>query len=472
MKPTLLAIALLFFVNVLSAQHSDFIGSWKGKIAAFNLKIVINITEKDGKLSATMDSPDQGAKDIPCDQVTTNGNSITVSVSVVGANFTGTLSGDHKTISGKFNQGGGSFDLVVGKDGMPAAKEKPQTPKPPFSYKSEDVEYDNADKTVHLGATLTYPSSGTKFPAAILISGSGQQDRDETIMGHKPFAVIADRLTKMGFAVLRVDDRGVGKSKGEVEKASSADFAKDVITSLNFLKHRKEIDTSRIGLIGHSEGGLIASVVGAERRDVSFIILLAGPGIQGTELLTEQAEQVLLKSGVSKEAAAAYSPLYRKLIKISLEGADSAANSDKAKTEVEDWKKNQKSSYLKELGLDTKERTNAIVENLLSAFSSPWMQYFLKSDPSVFLQQVSAKVLALNGEKDIQVIAVSNTTAITKALKKSKSPSYEVKILPGLNHLFQKCEQCSVMEYGTLDETMSETALAEMTRWLQKNVVQ
>jgi uncharacterized protein len=471
MKRGMLLMLMIFSALAVNAQ-SPFAGSWKGKIAAFNLTIVINISEKDGKLSATMDSPDQGANGIPCDQVAVNGNAITLSVSVIGANFTGNLSEDKRTISGKFNQGGGSFDLVIGKDGIPAAKEKPQTPIPPFSYKSEDVEYDNADKTVHLGATLTYPSSGSGFPAAILISGSGQQDRDETLMGHKPFAVIADRLTKLGFAVLRVDDRGVGKSKGEVEKASSADFAKDVITSLEYLKKRKEVDASRIGLIGHSEGGLIASVVGAERKDISFIILLAGPGIQGSELLAEQCEAILLKSGVSKEAVTAYMPLYRKLIKLSLDGSDSAAIASKAKTETDEWKKYVKASYLQELGFDSKERTGTILGNLMSGFSSAWMRYFLKSDASVFLQQVSAKVLALNGEKDIQVIAPSNTAGIKKALQKSKSPFYEVKILPGLNHLFQKCDQCSVVEYGMLDETMSETALAEMAQWLQKNVLQ
>jgi uncharacterized protein len=470
MKKSLLLILGVVTCFIAYAQ-SPFAGTWKGKIAAFNLTVVFNISEKDGKLTATMDSPDQGAKGIPCDQVAVNGNSVTVSASVIGANYTGNLSEDKRTISGKFNQGGGSFDLVIGKDGIPSTKEKPQTPLPPFSYKAEEVEYDNADKTVHLGATLTYPLSGSHFPAAILISGSGQQDRDETIMGHKPFAVIADRLTKLGFAVLRVDDRGVGKSKGEVGKASSADFAKDVITSLDYLKKRKEIDTARIGLIGHSEGGLIASVVAAERKDINFIILLAGPGIKGSDLLAEQGEQVLLKSGSSKEAVAAYLPFYNKIISLSLEGLDSVTLAAKAGKELEEWKQTVKPAYLHELGFDSGEGAKAILHNLISSFSAPWMQYFLKSDASVFLQQVSAKVLALNGEKDIQVVAASNTGGIRKALQKSTSPLYEVKIIPGLNHLFQKCDKCSVMEYGMLDETMSETALAEMIQWLQKNVL-
>ncbi len=461
---------LLLVSSVVNAQNS-FSGVWTGKIQAFDLTVVLNISEKDGKLSATMDSPDQGVKGIACDQVSVSGNTVTVSISVAGANYIGTLSEDKKTLTGKFNQGGGSFDLVLGKDGIPAAKPKPQTPQPPFSYHSEDIEYDNAGKTVHLAATLTYPKTGGKFPVAVLISGSGQQDRDETLMGHKPFAVIADRLTKLGFAVLRVDDRGTGKSTGEVEKASSADFAKDVITSINYLKGRKEIDAKRIGLIGHSEGGLIASIVAAETNDINFMILLAGPGIKGADLLAEQGEQVILQSGVSKEAVQNYLPLYKKFIQFSAEGLDSATYVTKAREAFTTWKAASDPALVKEVGFTDSASTQAIFENLISSFTAPWMQFFLASDASALLEKTSAKVLALNGEKDVQVLANSNIEGIKRALKKSKSPSYEVKILPGLNHLFQKCTLCTVAEYGMLEETFSEAALVEMASWLQKNVL-
>ncbi len=462
---------LLLFSITASAQQS-FTGTWKGKIAAFNLTIVFNIEEKEGKLLATAESPDQGMKAIPCDQVVVNGSMISISISTVGANFNGTLSEDQKSITGKFNQGGGSFDLVLGKGEIPAAKPKPQTPQPPFIYHSEDVEYDNDDKTVHLAGTLTYPKSGGKFPVAILISGSGQQDRDETIMGHKPFAVIADRLTKLGFAVLRVDDRGTGKSTGEVSKASSADFSKDVNTSIEYLKSRKEIDPKKIGLIGHSEGGLIAPIVAAERNDIDFMILLAGPGIKGSTLLAEQGEQLILQYGVSKEAVQNYLPLYKKFIQLSAEGNDSATLARKGRLAFATWKQNSNPDLVKAIGFTDEESTEAILENLISGFAQPWMQFFLASDATLWLEKTAAKVLALNGEKDIQVLANSNTEGIKKALKKSKSPSYEVKILPGLNHLFQKCTLCTVNEYGMLDETFSETALDEMAKWLQKNVLQ
>jgi uncharacterized protein len=460
----------LLFCFIRGNAQQDFAGTWKGKLAAFDLTLVFNISAKDDKMFATMDSPDQGATNIPCESVVINGNSITISVTVIGGSFSGTLSADKKTIDGKWNQGGGSFELVMGKGTIPAAKSKPQTPKPPFSYKVEEVEYDNEDKTVHLAGTLTYPSSGTKFPAAILISGSGQQDRDETLIGHKPFAVIADHLTKLGFAVLRVDDRGTGRSIGEVAKATSADFAKDVITSLNFLKSRKEIDADRMGLIGHSEGGLIAAIVAAERDDIHFMVLLAGPGISGADLLEEQGEKINLLSGTSKEAIEAYKPFYRALIDMSASGMDSAAYAVKTREAFHAWKAKTSPEILKQLGFDDRLTSEMVLNNLIPQFTSPWMQYFLASDPVPLLEKTSAKVLALNGEKDIQVLPQSNTAGIRSALQKSKSPVYEVKVLPGLNHLFQHCSLCNLVEYGMLNETFSEAALKEMTTWLQKNV--
>ncbi len=470
MKHAVFCILAIFLVTTVSAQQSIFIGDWKGKLMGITL--VFHITEKDRQLSATMDSPDQGANGIRCDQVVIKDNSITISVSVIGGNYIGSISSDNKTITGKWSQGGGSFDLVLGKDAIPAEKAKPQTPQPPFNYKVEEVEYDNSDRSVHLGATLTYPSLGSKFPAAILISGSGQQDRDETIMGHKPFAVIADHLTKLGFAVLRVDDRGIGKSKGEVEKASSADFAKDVITSLEFLKKRPEIDINRIGLIGHSEGGIIASLVAAERTDINFLILLAGPGINGADLLAEQGEQILLREGVSEDAVKAYTPLYKQLIKLSLTETDLNKAQQTAIKEYNQWVSNVNPELLQQLGFTSREIGETIIRNLVKEFSSPWMNYFLKSNASVFIEQTNAKVLALNGENDVQVIATSNTNGIKKALSKSRSPSYEVKVLPGLNHLFQRCVKCNITEYGELDETFSVEALTEIEKWLKKNVLQ
>jgi uncharacterized protein len=272
--------------------------------------------------------------------------------------------------------------------------------------------------------------------------------------------------------VLRVDDRGTGKSTGEVNKATSAEFAKDVITSINYLKSRKEIDPDKIGLIGHSEGGLIASFVAAERDDINFMILLAGPGIKGADLLEEQGEQILLSGGFTKEAVAAYKPFYRRLIDLSASGLDSAAFATKARQEFHAWKAKTDPVLVKEIGFSDITTTEAILQDLISGFAAPWMRFFLAADAAPLLEKTTAKVLALNGGKDIQVLPRSNTEGIKKALQKSRSPKYDVKILAGLNHLFQKCTACTINEYGMLDETFSETALLEITSWLQKNVLQ
>ncbi|MCE3281660.1 MAG: hypothetical protein K0Q66_397 [Chitinophagaceae bacterium] len=467
--PLSIAFILGAFLNGYS--QPDLAGTWKGKIETFNLVVVFHLSEKGSQFSASMDSPDQGATGIPCDKVTINGDAITIEVSAVGGSYSGLLSPGEKLIKGKWNQGGGAYTLILGKGEIPPRKPKPQTPQPPFNYTIEEIEYDNSGKTVHLAGTLTFPSSGTAFPTAILISGSGQQNRDGELMGHRPFAVLADRLTRLGFAVLRVDDRGTGKSTGEVAKASSIDFAKDVVTSIEYLKKRKEVDTSRIGLIGHSEGGLIASIVASERTDINFVILLAGPGIRGAELLAEQGEKLVETSGVSTEATKAYLPLYKKMIALSAAGTDSAALGVAIRKEIGSWKKNVEPAHLKELGFASKASTEAILGSLIPDFASPWLQFFLASDPAVYLEKVSAKVLALNGEKDIQVLPSSNTAGIRKALQKSRSPFYEVKVLPGLNHLFQYCFACTVNEYGMLEESFSEIALSEITGWLRKNVV-
>ncbi|HEX8461453.1 MAG TPA: alpha/beta hydrolase, partial [Segetibacter sp.] len=347
---------------------------------------------------------------------------------------------------------------------------RPQTPKPPFGYKSEEVEYDSADKTVHLAGTLTYPNGGGRFPVAIMITGSGQQDRDETLFEHKSFAVIADYLTKRGFAILRVDDRGTGKTTGEVMKASSADFANDVEAGIAYLKKRAEIDTTRIGLIGHSEGGLIAALIGSRRKDINFMVMLAGPGIKGSVLLAEQGRAVLESQGIPAAAAKQYQGFYEQVINYSSSEKDTATAFAKVWTEYKNWEKTTDNATRQSLGYTDDAVATKILRNLVNTISLPWMKYFVSSDPAKLLEKTTAKVLALNGEKDIQVLAQPNIDGINAALKKSKSKVYNTKMFPGLNHLFQKCNLCTVGEYAVLEETFSVDALTEMGNWLQQNV--
>ena len=350
---------------------------------------------------------------------------------------------------------------------LPAqSAQKPQTPIPPFPYKTEDTVYFNKDKTIRYGATITIPEGNGPFPAVILITGSGQQNRDEQIGPHKPFAVIADHLTRKGFVVLRVDDRGMGKSTGELMRATSLDFCGDVGVGIDYLKTRKETDTKRIALIGHSEGGMIAQMLAAQRTDVAAIVLLAGPGTTGKQVLLEQNRAFYSAAGIQEDYVARYMELYSALV-------DNAnqANKDSIKMmvtrQVEDWIQKTPEDIVKTTTRITDEKTKAaFIGQFSGLLSLPWVRYFLNYDPKEYLEKISCPVFALNGSKDIQVISKSNLPAIEAALKKSRSKDYKIKEYDGLNHLFQQCKTCTTTEYASLDETISVEVLADVAAWL------
>lgn len=455
-------------------SQQNVVGIWEGKLdVGISLRIVFHIDQQaDGSFKGTMDSPDQNVKGIPCSNVIAKGDSLTIEVKTINGNYKGLFIKD-STINGSWSQGVGSYALTINhvKEAsvINTVVKRPQTPQPPFGYSQEEVSYDNTDKSVHFGGTFTYPNGNEPFTTALLITGSGQQDRDETILNHKPFAVIADDLTKKGFAVLRVDDRGVGKTTGLVKGATSEDFAKDVEAGLAYLRTRKEVNQKKLGLIGHSEGGLIASIVAARNKDISFVIFLAGPGVKGKDLLSDQNEAILKASGVPADAALAYKILFRQIMEDALAINDSAAAFNKAWQDGLSWSKKQTPSVLASLNINTNDSISSkkAVSTLLTAFSVPWMKYFLNSDPAPLIEKFHCKVLALDGSKDLQVIAASNLAGIENALKKSKSPSYEIKEMPGLNHLFQHCRKCTIVEYGELEETFAPEALEVMGNWLK-----
>jgi hypothetical protein len=343
----------------------------------------------------------------------------------------------------------------------------PQTPLPPFGYNSDSVEYDNVDHTVHLGATLTYPKSGGPFIAAVMITGSGLQDRDETVFGHKPFAVIADYLTKNGFAILRVDDRNMGKSKGDVKNATSADFADDVMASIAFLQQRKEINKNKIGVIGHSEGGFIAPLIYTKWPKLAFIISLAGTGVSGAEILLKQQTDAIKGLTDSASFNAFYSLTQRTLQDI--HNGSSQPDSiilDAVKKTYSAWKASQSDSILAVLHANV--ATPEMYATQISAELKPWLKYFIATDPDQFWQKVKCPVLALNGGKDIQVYPEQNISAITQSLRKAGNKNVTSIIFPGLNHLFQHCKKCTVPEYKELEETFAPEVLEAMGDWLKK----
>jgi uncharacterized protein len=472
MRRLLLTLTAAMLCICSLAQTKKISGMWLGTLnVGVKLRLVFHFSEATGGiLSGTMDSPDQGAKGIQCSSVIEKGDSVIAEVAAIKASFAGLVVND-STITGRWMQGPGTFPLNLKKVTEVKAANRPQTPRPPFNYNVEEVAYDNADKTAHLAGTLTYPKQGGPFPAAILITGSGQQDRDETIMEHKPFAVIADALTKEGFAVLRVDDRGTGKSTGRVIDATSADFAKDVEAGIAYLKTRAMIDKSRLGLIGHSEGGLIAALVAAKNKDINFVVMLAGPGVKGSELLGDQAEAILKSQGVSADAAHAYRSFYLQMINAAANSKDTATAYNLAWKDYENWKQSSTATQRSQIGYSDDAAASRIIHGLVAQLSQPWFVYFFQSDPAKLIQQMRAKVLALNGDKDLQVNSKQNLPAIEAALKQSKSKVYVTKELPGLNHLFQTCKACTIAEYGELEETFSSLALNEMITWLKANVL-
>jgi len=458
----IITFLLSFFLFVTSIFAQDITGDWYGQIdvQGSKLRISFHVNEKDKTYATTMDSPDQMAFGIPTDETIVLNNNITISLKSMMIVFNGRLNKD--IIKGTFSQGGMDFPLILSHKKITKEKKKPkfQEPTKPYPYKSEEITFVNKKaNNITLSGTLTLPKNIKKPVVAILISGSGPQNRDEEILDHKPFLVLADHLTNNGIAVLRYDDRGVAKSEGTQNNATSADFATDVEAAITYLQTRKDIDTSKIGLIGHSEGGLIAPMVAANNDNVAFIVLLAGPGVNGAEVLKTQTKKAFELAGLTKKHIDFNNKVSEEIynmVKIENDNNKLQINIIDYLNEV---KKVAPDSYAKEL-------TDTAIKIQAKTISSPWMTYFIKTNPKEFLNQVNCPVLAINGSKDIQVIADLNLSGINSALKHNDDVT--VKKLEGLNHLFQTCETGAVNEYAKIKETFSPKALQIISNWINK----
>jgi len=458
----IITFLLSFFLFVTSIFAQDITGDWYGQIdvQGSKLRISFHVNEKDKTYATTMDSPDQMAFGIPTDETIVLNNNITISLKSMMIVFNGRLNKD--IIKGTFSQGGMDFPLILSHKKITKEKKKPkfQEPTKPYPYKSEEITFVNKKaNNITLSGTLTLPKNIKKPVVAILISGSGPQNRDEEILDHKPFLVLADHLTNNGIAVLRYDDRGVAKSEGTQNNATSADFATDVEAAITYLQTRKDIDTSKIGLIGHSEGGLIAPMVASNNNNVAFIVLLAGPGVNGAEVLKTQTKKAFELAGLTKKHIDFNNKVSEEIynmVKIENDNNKLQINIIDYLNEV---KKVAPDSYAKEL-------TDTAIKIQAKTISSPWMTYFIKTNPKEFLNQVNCPVLAINGSKDIQVIADLNLSGINSALKHNDDVT--VKKLEGLNHLFQTCETGAVNEYAKIKETFSPKALQIISNWINK----
>jgi len=335
---------------------------------------------------------------------------------------------------------------------------RPQEPKKPYPYKEEEVLYPNAKAGIKLGGTLTLPKGTGPFPAVLLITGSGAQNRDEELLGHKPFLVLSDYLTRRGIAVLRVDDRGVGTSTGDFEKSTSADFATDVLAGVAFLKSRADIQHHRIGLIGHSEGGLIAPIVAAQSPDVAFIVLMAGPGVSGAAVLAEQQALIQAAGGMPEVELHANAEMMKKVFAVLREEPDAA----KARPRLIQISKD----FAATLPAAKRAEFEKVLDKTVDSMNGPWMRYFLSYDPAPTLRKVACPVLALFGELDLQVPPKQSLAPMEAAFKAGKNPDYTVRMLPGLNHLFQHAKTGSPTEYASIEETINPAALKIMGDWI------
>jgi pimeloyl-ACP methyl ester carboxylesterase len=464
MKNILIAILLLLNNQIITAQ-SSFIGMWEGKLkAGADIRMIFHVAKDDAGYTAALDCPDQGLKGVKASTLRIVNDSIYLEIAQFQAKYSGKLQGSSE-ISGVFYQGM-SLPLNLKKIEKIEAIVRAQTPVEPFPYRSENLLYTNKDKSITYGATITIPNGKGTFPAALMLTGSGQQNRDEEILGHKPFAVIADHLTRNGFIVLRVDDRGMGQTTGDVKSSTTLDFANDAIVSLNYLMNRQEVDKGKVGLIGHSEGGMIAQIIASERSDLDFVIMLAAPGDKIIKLMCDQNEAVLTKAGLPEEYVKAYSSLYNSIM-LSVINSTNESLSENIKQDVDNWiQKTPNQIVLATTGIKDELSKSNFVQAFAKQTSSAWFKYFLSYDPSTSIKKIKAKVLAVNGSQDVQVISKSNLKAIESALKESKSKIFDVKELNGLNHLFQECKSCTVNEYGQLEQTISPTLLKTITEWL------
>jgi len=455
-----------------ATPSDDPVQRWKGLIEMGPLKVEFVATfkpEPAGGVSGTIDIPMQGVVAAPLQQITLSEREVRFTFKPMGAPFEALFVADRHDdgdrAAGTITQAGQSFPLSLQRvsetEAQAVGPPRPQHPKPPFPYAQREVTYTNAVDGTTLAGTLTLPEGAGPHPAVILISGSGPQDRDETLMGHKPFLVIADHLTRRGLAVLRSDDRGVGESSGSVLQSSSEDFAGDVLAAIEFLNKQPQIDAHRVGLIGHSEGGIVAPMVAARCEQVAFIVLLAGTGLPGADILRMQLEAILKASGTPPEIIRRQLDAQGRIIDLVLAGADEEAVRQ-ATRELVALQSGRPATQT----APASEGMEALVSQQAANMMSPWFRSFLALDPREALRRVRCPVLAMNGSLDLQVPADRNLSEIERAVGEAGNAEVTVVKLEGLNHLFQEVTTGLPNEYAMTEQTISPRALEALTDWL------
>lgn len=457
MKKGILLFIVLAIATTVSAQ--DITGTWSGNadLGGQKLTLAFHIEKTDDGYSGTMDSPDQGAVGIPLSSVDFAGDTCRIALNNIGFKYTGVLEDD--AIKGSFTQMGMTFTLDLARSEAAEAPNRPQEPIPPYPYISEDVVFVNPEAGIRLAGTLTRPEKGRKFPAVVMITGSGAQNRDEELFGHKPFLVIADHLTRNGIAVLRFDDRGFGSSEGDHATATGADFAGDARAAVEYLKTRPEIDPKKIGLAGHSEGGSIAFAVASQNpRDIAFVVSLAGAAVPGDSITLLQVDKLLTLQGMPRQIVDMQLASQRKLCEI-------------LKTRTPEYILENVDGIIDEtmpMARMLPQGQRDVLRKGIEAAATPWTAYFFTHDPADDLRGVECPVFAANGSLDVQVGAAENLAAISSALDGGGNAAYVAREYPLLNHLFQYAETGNITEYAAIEETFAPEVLEDMTRWIKK----
>ncbi len=441
-----------------AADSSTFVGDWAGTltVGATDLRVVFRLrTDAAGRLTGTMDSPDQGATDIPIGRILADADTLRLAVPSIAGRFAGVLRDSAQALDGQWVQGGQRLSLRLERTESAPTVRRPQEPTLPLPYASETVTFRNEQADIALEGTLTRPQTDSPVPGVVLVAGSGPSDRDATIMGHKPFLVLADALTRRGMAVLRFDERGTGESGGTQQGATSVDLAGDVSAAVEALAKREGVSSSQIGIIGHSEGGLIAPMVATQSEDVAFLVLLAAPGLPGDAILADQLDRRIRRQGANRRTRALQSGTQERIFEVLKQDADSV----------------EIASKLRKIMVQTKGiNGDAMIEREIRRLMDPWLRFFITYDPRPTLREVDVPVLALAGAKDQQVAADTNQAAIAEALNVAKKSSATVRTLDGLNHLFQTADTGAPSEYGRIEETFDPKAIDAISSWIDEQI--
>jgi len=460
-------LAIFLLVNPLFGQKAGnkrLSGSWLGRVEINDkvLRVVLNFKPVSDSLVITLDSPDQASKDLPVKRGWMVEDSVFIDAPYMRAAYRGIMLKGDTVFEGMWSQG--SFNTVLAFKKLPGSfvLRRPQEPHEPFPYKSEDLVFTNKQAKVDLAATLTIPAGKGPFPAVILVTGSGPQNRNEELFNHKPFWVIADYLTRNGIAVLRYDDRGTYKSTGNFKTATTFDFADDAEAGFNYLLSRPEIDNERVGIAGHSEGGMIAPVIASRNKKVRFIILLAGPGLPGRLVITRQSSLISRSFGMSDgkiDTANAINDKIYDIIESEPDSLNAAQKVRKLLLETIDQSK--------DLSREDKEKAIKNIDQTIRFVDRKWFRAFLMFNPVTYLSKVQCPVLAMAGSLDIQVSPDENLNAILDVMEKTGNKFYQIKKLPDLNHLFQHAKTGLPSEYNHIEETFAPEALDIMLNWIK-----